>query len=278
MSVPSQGWDRRRFLAQTAALLGAGVTAACDASPLSPLLDRTEDPRIGADGSATADAVGTIHLLANESGLFPGRGPFVVGLLVTDEPDVHEEALAALRAAHNYFTELRYSSTDRFKQAYAEAALDHFFASDHLHFAALAATASRSAGGLDATALYEELLRSLGGNGAQIVLRMEHRFLDPAPDAALEGRLEGIDSVSVEFMNSFESNLLQLGDLLTGSIQGDLDRKAKGRSNPRGRSLGNNVKDRLIASLKERLNVQRLSHPSLAKRQKFNVEVVHPPF
>ena len=184
-----------------------------------------------------------------------------------------------LRTRLGHFTELAYGSTDRYKEPYAEAALDHFFESDGLAFAAVATDASSSAGGVDAAGLYEELVRALAENGASsVALTMERRFYDPAPDAALESRLEGMSGVSVEFTPSHESDLLQLGDLLTGSVRGDLARKAKGRSNPRGNAPGGNVKDRLIASLKERLNVQRLAHPSMADREKFAVRTLRPPF
>lgn len=269
MSTPSQSYDRRQFLVRTAALLAAGVTAACENSPLAPLLGKSEDGGLGD---------GTLYLFGNESGEFVGRDPFVVGLLLTADPDAHETTLSELRDGSGYCSELRYGSTDRFKEDYTEAALNHFFESDDLTFAAAAVNASRSAGGLDATALYEELLRLLTDGGAGATLRMEHRFYDRGPDDALESRLDGIPGVSVEFIPSYESDLLQLGDLLTGSIRGDMARMAKGRSNPRGRAPGGNVKDRLIASLKELLNVQRLAHPSLAKREKFSVQVLHPPF
>lgn len=294
MSSPPKSCDRRSFLLRTAALLGAGVTAACENSPLSPLVS-------GEDGAFSVHATDTLHVFANESGEFAGRDPFVVGLLLTDAPEAHSGALADLRTSLGYFIELRYGNTDRYKEDYAEAALDHFFDSDGLRFAAVATNASRSAGGVDATGLYEELLGQLGGSAA---LRMERRFFDPDPDADLKARLEGGSGASVEFVPSHDSELLQLGDLLTGSVRGDMARKAKGRSNPRrpgsrggsgrgrrgrggrggsrGRGRppapGGNVKDRLIASLKRRLDVRRLIHPSLARSEKFNVQVLHPPF
>lgn len=184
--------------------------------------------------------------------------------------------LGGARLGH--FTELRYASTDRFKEAYAEAAMDYFFDSEDLRFAAVATNASRSAGGVDATGLYEELARSLGGNGGSVVLHMERRFFDPAPDEALEIRLEEMDDVDVEFIPAHGSDLLQLGDLLTGSVRGDMARKSKGRSNPRGRAPGGNVKDRLIASLKDRLHLRRLANPHMPAREGFSVQVLHPPF
>lgn len=202
-----------------------------------------------------------------------------MGVLLTAEPETHDAALADLRSSLGHFTELRYASTDRFKEGYAEAAMDHFFASDDLRFAAVATDAGRAAGGVDATGLHEELARTLAGNGGSVLLHMERRFFDPAPDEALEMRLGKIDGVDVEFIPAHESDLLQLGDLLTGSVRGDMARKSKGRSNPRGSVSGGNVKDRLIASLKRRLNVQRLAHPTLANREDgFNVQVLHPPF
>lgn len=273
MKAPPQSCDRRGFLVRTAALLGAGVTAACEKGPLSPLVGGDGE---GRDGAPSLHGSGAFHVYANESGEFASREPFVVGVLLADDPDTHEPALAALR--DGYLRELSYGNSDRLKEDYAVAAMDHFFGSEGLAFAAVATNAGRSAGGVDATGLYVELLRSLGGNGGGVSFHMERRFFDPAPDDALEMRLEGIPGVDVEFIPSQDSELLQLGDLLTGSVRGDMARKAKGRSNPRGNSPHGNVKDRLIARLKELLNVQRLAHPSLARREKFSVEVLHPPF
>lgn len=274
MRAPPPSCDRRGFLVRTVALLGAGVTAACEKGPLAPLVGGDAG---GGDGAPALHGTGALHIYANESGEFVGREPFVVGLLLTDDPETHGAALVDLRNSLGHFTELSYGSTDRFKEAYAEAALGHFFGSEGLAFAAVATNASRSAGGVDATGLYEKLLTSLGGNGG-VSFHMERRYYDPAPDDALETRLEGIAGVDVEFIPSHESELLQLGDLLTGSVRGDIAREAKGHSNPRGNSPHGNVKDRLIAHLKELLNVQRLAHPSLARREKFSVEVLHPPF
>lgn len=272
MNRPSIPCDRRAFLVRAAAVLGTGITAACENSPLSPLLEREA-------GALALHGAGTVHLFANESGLFADRKPFVVGVLLTDAPDAHATALTDLRGEHDFLTELSYGSTDRYKEDYAEAAMDHFFESDGLRFAAVAVNANRSAGGVDATGLYEELLGRLEGNGAGAVLRMERRFFDPEPDMRLESRLEGSGSVEVEFVPSHASDLLQLGDLLTGSVRGDMARKARGRRNPRRKGGPEaHIKDRLIASLKERLGVQQLVHPSLAKESKFNVQLLHPPF
>lgn len=148
MNAPSESCDRRGFLIRAAALLGTGVAAACEPGAFSPLLEGTD----GGDVSLALHGSGTLHIFANESGLFADREPFVVGLLLTDAPDAHAT---------------------------------------------------------------------------------------------------------------------ELGDLLTGSVRGDMARRVKGRSNPRGRSSSGNVMDRLITSLKDRLNVQRLAHPSLAEGGRF---------
>jgi hypothetical protein len=103
--------NRRQFVAATAALFAA--------------------PRI-----ALADASWTFRATS---------GRRIVGILATADPDGHEAALVALRAASGYTRPLLYSSTDRLKLPFALAAIDHVATAQDLHFTVeAAATAPRT--------------------------------------------------------------------------------------------------------------------------------------
>lgn len=52
-------------------------------------------------------------------------GRLVVGVLSTTDPDRHERAIAALRAAAGYARPLTYSSTDRLKVPFALGVIDY---------------------------------------------------------------------------------------------------------------------------------------------------------
>jgi hypothetical protein len=59
----------------------------------------------------------------------------MIGWLTTTDPDTHEAALKALRAATGYTRRLTYASTDRLKLPYAMAAIGHLARAEDLAFA-----------------------------------------------------------------------------------------------------------------------------------------------
>lgn len=106
--------DRRRFIGTLAAAAGAAQFG----------LVR---PALAADGP-----VGFPEASSN-----PLRWPFVMGLLVANDAAAREAEIEALRGKTSYRRKLAYASSDRKKEAFAEALIAWFAASKDVGFAAL---------------------------------------------------------------------------------------------------------------------------------------------
>ena len=110
------GIDRRAFLATLAAVAGASHLAMA--------------------GSALA-AEGPVGF--PEASSNPLRWPFVMGLLVVSDAPAREAEIAALKEKTSYRRKLAYASSDRKKEAFAEALIAWFAGSKDVSFAAIVA-------------------------------------------------------------------------------------------------------------------------------------------
>lgn len=258
--------DRRSFLTGGLALLGSSALASCDRAVLEP---EVQDPADRRQGPATDLWPVSLHL--DHSGSLDGLGHAVVGGLVTPTPALHEEALEQLReqGARYYYRRLTYSSNDRNKLDYARAAIDHLLEAEGLMFQARVigpGDHGRSGSLLQA---YERLIGEIVGVDAEGSVELEPTTsvgLDPELRDHLDGSFGGLS-----IGGGSPSNLLQLTDLLTGSIYGDVTRTPRRRGTSHPHPRGQSVKDQLITHLRERLDVRLLTHRSLEQHPTFRV-------
>jgi hypothetical protein len=268
MHLPNGPCDRRSFLAGGIALLSTGVLTACEWDPVRPAPEGPSRSR--------AQAVGTTYLYADESGLAQGRAHFVLGALLTSDPDRHRSMLDGLRTPLGYWAELRYSSTDRYKLRFANAVLDHFFGDDDLRFVAGVLGPGNARRGLTHGELYRRLIRESDAAGP-VELRLERRTSDGQDTGRLAASLAG-QVAGIGLVDSSRDTLSQLTDLLTGSIFGDATRapRRRGTSSPHpGRQ---SVKAEIIAGLRDRLGINSLTARRLADHPKFAIRSWRPPF
>ena len=254
------GWSRRQFLTRSAAFLGSVAAMPVALGELFAV-----DHVVG---GATGFASDDVYLYANESGR--GDGPSVLGMIYTSDPRRHEASLYALKREHRFIgRRLRYSSTDRRKASYAEAAIDYLLGNGDLGFiAAVNAPTPRTRGRnvyregqVLRAARYRHLVERTPFDrsvAATVRLRLQPRTVDGASDRAFQDEVQGDfrKNLTMEYVDVAHQDLLQLGDFLTGSIYGDVAREANGIAQTGRR---HSVKESLIRSLKERLRIRSLS-------------------
>ena len=252
--------DRRSFLTRSTALLG-GI----------PLLASKDVPAANAAGSASSED--DLHLYCDESGILGSDALFVLGMLVTTDSARHETSISRIRQDHNFATQLRYSSTDRFKQPFARDLINYFFSEPDLQFCAYVVTDEAVAylrnHGYSLEQVYhfyyEALIADCTAPELAKTLNLEIRN-SIGDDGALRRHLrENVSNLSrINVAGSSSSDLLQIADLFTGSIYGDAHRD----------SLRSSVKLEVLSLLRAQLHVDSLLHVHLSNmREPFRVFV-----
>jgi len=253
--------NRRSFLTQSTALLGG-----------LPLLASRKASALEAAGSFEPGA--DLHLYCDESGILGHDVVFVLGMLMTTDSARHESFIDRLRQDHSFATQLRYSSTDRFKRAFAEDLISYFLAEPDLQFCAYVITDKAIAylrnNGYSLEQVYhfyyETLLSSFTAPDVAKILNLEIRN-SIGDDRTLRRYLrENVINLSrINLVGSSSNDLLQVADLFTGCIYGDAHRD----------SLRSSVKLEVLSLLRARLNVDTLLADTLGDaRGPFRVFVV----
>jgi hypothetical protein len=259
MRTHNDGLNRRSFLTRSTALLGG-----------LPLLSSQTASASLAEGRQAAD----LHLYCDESGILGVDVLFVLGMVVTTDSVRHEAAVDRLRQDHHFATQLQYNSTDRFKRPFAEDAIRYFFEEPDLSFVAYAITdkavTSLRSRGFSLEQVYHHYYETLISNctppGVPKTLNLEIRN-SIGDDRTLRRYLrENVVNLSkINVAGSSVSNLLQIADLFTGSINGDAHID----------SLRNPVKREVLSLLRARANVASLLDAGLEDRRgPFNVYVL----
>jgi hypothetical protein len=252
MKTKADRLNRRSFLTQSTTALGA-----------LGLLPSRSVSAAGADGDPSPQA--DLHLYCDESGILGQDVLFVLGMLVTTDTAKHESFIGRLREDHRFATQLRYSSTDRFKEPFARDLINYFFSEPDLQFCAYVimdtAVANLRKQGYSLEQVYhlyyELLISNCTAPEAAKTLNLEIRN-SIGDDQALRRHLrENVVNLSrINVIGSASSDLLQIADLFAGCIYGDVHND----------TLRSRVKRDVLNLLKARLNVDslldaRLSNP-----------------
>ncbi|MBI4514085.1 MAG: hypothetical protein HY702_08245 [Gemmatimonadetes bacterium] len=240
MSSHAHSCTRRFFLTRSPILVGSSALfPACERDPFS-LEPDSDAPRT--DG---------LHLYIDESGTPSGGGIFVAGALVAQNPVKHERRIQQLRREHRYYTELRYSSTDRFRVPFARAVIRYITGDRDLRFMARVAEGDVAEGYVD---LYATLLQETVAVEEPFVAHVERRSSGGRDRLLQQELLTRVRNLRrVEIIDGSAGNELgQVADLLTGSIYGEMS------------GVRDRAKAGLLAELRSQLGVSRLLHASVA--------------
>jgi len=242
MRTRNDGLNRRSFLTRSTALLG-GI----------PLLSSKAASALNASAAQGAH----LHLYCDESGILGTDVVFVLGMLVTADHTRHEALIDRLRQKHQFATQLLYNSTDRFKSPFADAVIEYFCNEPDLRFFAHVITdeavASLRRRGMSLEQVYHHCYKTLISNctPAEIpkTLNLEARYSIGDDRDLRRYLMENIANLSrIYVAGSGSDDLLQIADLFTGSLYGEVHRD----------SLRNRVKREVISVLRARLRVASL--------------------
>lgn len=182
----------------------------------------------------------------SESGVF-GKDPlFVIGVLtINGTSDKHEKNLDAIRKKHNYKTQLTYRSNDRFKEPFAKEVIDYFINEQELYFSVQVLHEPNTISNHDTkNALIKKKLKifkGIAGSVSQdnIIVKYQLPFV---PSTYFKKKFEIKTNKKLKSLYSESSNLLQLADLVTGCIRGDISGSA---ANLQKVSIIQHLKDKL---------------------------------
>jgi len=222
----------------------------------------------------------TQYVYGDESGGFNNEPYFLLGIVLTYAPEVHDAVIEALRDKHGYSRQFEYKKTDRLKRGLCEDVIDYFVECDDLEFQGLLIPtrlydlrhyrkdyddSARTPQIVSYNYRYKQIIRNNTSLRDELVVILDERTT--AKDDNLPQYLQRqIPNVkSVQLVNSQKHNLVQLADLLTGSIFGDVTNN----THP--------VKRSLIDHLKRRLQVSRLTDRPFRLSRKFRVYEWRPP-
>lgn len=222
----------------------------------------------------------TQFVYGDESGGFKNEPYFLLGIVQTYEPGTHDAAIESLRDKHGYSRQFEYKKTDRLKRDLCSDVIDYFVDCDDLEYQALLVPtaqydlrryknereeSARTPEIVSYNYRYKQILRNNTSARDELVVILDERSVakdDNLPDYL---RREIPNIKNIQLVNSQKHNLVQLADLLTGSIYGDLTNN----THP--------VKRSIIEHLRGRLDVRRLTDRPLRLARKFRVYEWRPP-
>lgn len=251
--------NRRSFIEKTA----IGAAGAIITPATLPVLKR-------GTVQSSAPVISNNIVYAAESGNYGKKGLFILGFLMGEgDNNIYENQLVTLRNTYNYRSKLTYNSNDQHKFFFTRNVINYFISTGTLSFAALAIIFSGDVlvspqqfyqGKRDA---YLHLL-SLAGIDNTLVSVVQVKSQSPFGPSQLYSNdfSTATNGITLQAVNTINSNLLQTAGLLTGCIRQDILGNVKPSS----------VKYKLTQHLKESLSVISLSPPvtSGTKFQIFN--------
>ena len=209
------------------------------------------------------------YLFGDESGDFKTKPYFIIGCLRTQNPQFFEQKISELRKKLNFSFEVKYSNTNKLKIPLCKAMIDLFFKSRNIEFRCITKSNlifdlsyyKNNRLGIPAKDLaynktYCDLIKHNINIGERVLVYIDKKSRVKKDNLLEYLRREIPQIVDVQPRNSRDLNLLQLADLITGSIYGNLT----GNNHPVKKELQNYILNYLpISNFKERINVSKFN-------------------
>lgn len=208
------------------------------------------------------------NLYIDESGNIGIKEPFVIGALLIDS-SYNYRKITLLRTTTKFKLVLRYKSSNKFKLNFAIPLISEFFHEHKMSYSALIFPTSLNQTWESEKKIrsviyhhnYNSLIKQLVKRNVHINLYLEKRSTT-AEDLYLKLFLEKkFENIKIFFIKKKNNDLLQLTDVLTGSIYGDI------------RNTKDKTKQKIIHTLKTYLKVKNLYFNSTSLQNKFNVKM-----
>ncbi len=168
-----------------------------------------------------------------ECGVLGKDENYLLGFLMVDNPQMHEDGLAALRVQHGYRSKLTYRSNDFYKVEYAKAAIDYFMnTSDMVLVLSREVLPDHPSGGnyslkqintfkIDFT---NSILGRYGSANTPDNVVSKYHSLN-GPSIGFVSEFENETNIDYQARVTHDSDLLQLSSFLCGSITAIINEK-----------------------------------------------------
>jgi len=210
----------------------------------------------------------TFDVYIDESGNKGTNDPLVIGALVLDS-NYNYQRLDKIREKAKFKQVLRYNSSNRYKKLLSVPFIKEFFTSEKMSFTSVVIPAAMNtqwpSNKMHRTSLYHhnyiEFIKLINKKGIRMNIFLEKRSTT-GEDMYLKSFIEEHNfQVHVRFIKEKESNCLQLSDLFTGSVYGELT------------GVKNKAKAEIINDIKRHLNVSRIAKNINLNKGKFLVRI-----
>lgn len=209
------------------------------------------------------------YIFGDESGDFKTKPYFTIGLVRTAEMDFFEGEIKELRRKFDFQFEVKYSSTNRLKIPFCKALIDLFFKSPTIQFRSIVKSNlvydlsyfKGSKLGIPVKDLaynktYREVIENNVEKDERVIIYIDRKSRVKA-DNLLEYLKNQIPQIKdAQPRDSKDLELLQLADLLIGSIYGDLT----GNNHPVKRELISYILENLpIDNFREKMTTPKFN-------------------
>lgn len=204
----------------------------------------------------------------DESGDIGSQQPFVIGALLV-ESSYDYNKIKTIRKNTHFSQILNYTSSNKYKTKFSEPLLREFFSCSELNFFAMAFPKEINEKWSSEKKLrsvlyhrnYWNVLNRKGLSGVEINIYLERRTLT-GEDEFLKNSIEKeFKSVRVKFIKDYESDCMQLCDLMTGSIYGYMNK------------VHDKTKISIINTLRSTMQRAELSKSFSFRKGKFELDV-----
>ena len=220
-----------------------------------------------------------LYVYGDESGNLGYTPYFLLGVAIVRNPEVHEREILRLRKRHGYLAELKYSNTDRRKLPFCRDLIDYLFDQPDFRFSGIVIDCSV----YDVTHhdkfnsrirpqdiaynyRYKKLILSSTPPNDQLIVLLDKRTRAKADNLPkyLENQIPNLKNLQV--VDSRKHELVQVADVLTGSVYGDVT------------GVEQLIKRAVIDVLKDKLGVDSLTAYRLRQEsRRFRINVWRPP-